>query len=272
MARFLASGITGLALAAVVAKSSLFVVMPGECAVKFDRIRGILPEPYHEGLHWLVPVLQTRTLFEVRMRPREVMTKTGTKDQQTIQVKLRVLHRPDPKFLPWLLDKYGTDYDDRILPSLSHEILKSVIAQYNAEELITLREEVSKKVRDRMRERAKNEYHLRLDDIALVDLRFSAEFMHAVEMKQVAQQEAEKFKYVVERNEQEKLAAIIRAEGEAEAASLISSALAKAGPGLIAVRRIEAQREIADTLANAPNVHYLPHTTNMLLNLGAAPS
>jgi prohibitin 1 len=60
---------------------------------------------------------------------------------------------------------------------------------------------------------------------------FGKEFTNAVEQKQIAQQEAERAKFVVERAEQEKQAAIIRAEGDAEAAEMISTALANAGQG-----------------------------------------
>jgi prohibitin 1 len=75
----------------------------------------------------------------------------------------------------------------------------------------------------------------------------------------------------VEKAEQEKLAAIIKAEGEAIAADLISKSIDKAGDGLIQFRRIEAAKEIASTLASSRNVTYLPASkdgSNMLLNLG----
>jgi prohibitin 1 len=60
---------------------------------------------------------------------------------------------------------------------------------------------------------------------------FGKEFTNAVEQKQIAQQEAERAKFVVERAEQEKQASIIRAEGDSQAAEMISTALEKAGPG-----------------------------------------
>ena len=81
---------------------------------------------------------------------------------------------------------------------------------------------------------------------------------------------------MVERAEQEKQASVIRAEGESIAAERISEALKKAGPGLVKLRRIEASKEIAQTLASARGVTYLPSSsggsgsTNMLLNLGSA--
>lgn len=87
---------------------------------------------------------------------------------------------------------------------------------------------------------------------------FGKEFTRAVEEKQIAQQEAERARFIVEKAEQERQANVIRAEGEAEAALTISKAVAKSGNGLLMIRRIETQREIAQMLANNPNVSYLP--------------
>ncbi|CAH9085142.1 unnamed protein product [Cuscuta europaea] len=67
--------------------------------------------------------------------------------------------------------------------------------------------------------------------------------------------------------EQERRAAIVRAEGESESAKLISDATAAAGSGLIELRRIEASKEIASTLAKSPNIQYLPKNNNLLLGL-----
>lgn len=98
-------------------------------------------------------------------------------------------------------------------------------------------------------------------------LTFGKEFTHAVELKQVAQQEAEKARFLVERAEQQKKAAIITAEGDAQAASLIAESLGNAGDGLVELRRIEAAEDITFNLANSRQVTYLPSGQNVLLNL-----
>lgn len=87
---------------------------------------------------------------------------------------------------------------------------------------------------------------------------FGKEFTRAVEEKQIAQQEAERARFIVEKAEQERQANVIRAEGEAEAAEVISKAVARSGEGLIMIRRIETQKDIAQMMANNPNVTYLP--------------
>merc|ERR1712039_231834 len=92
--------------------------------------------------------------------------------------------------------------------------------------------------------------------------------MRAIEDKQVAEQEAERQKFIVQRSEQERQATVIQAEGEAEAAQMISDALREHGNGLIEVRRIDAAKDIADALSKSPNVMYLPDGQSMLLNVG----
>ena len=67
---------------------------------------------------------------------------------------------------------------------------------------------------------------------------------------------------------QERKAAVIRAEGESEAAKLISQATKEAGAGMIELRRIEAAKDIADKMARSRNVVYLPSGNQMLMGLG----
>jgi len=244
----------------------LYNVDGGERVVIFDRFRGIVPDVKGEGTHVKIPYIQYPTYFDIRSKPRIINTTTGTKDLQTINIALRILTRPDETQLHVILDKVGIDYDERILPSIGNEVLKAVVAQYNADQLLTMRESVSKQISDELAQRAK-QFHVLLDDVSITHLTFGQEYTQAIEFKQVAQQEAERSKFVVMKAEQEKRVRVIEAEGESEAAQLISDALSKHGSGLIEVRRIDAAKEIADTLAASRNVAYLPGA-GMLFNLG----
>ena len=127
---------------------------------------------------------------------------------------------------------------------------------------------VSQKVSEELTERA-SQFGFILDDISITHLTFGKEFTLAVEMKQVAQQEAEKARFLVEKAEQQKKASIISAEGDAGAAELLAKAFASAGDGLVELRRIEAAEDIAYQLSRSRQVAYLPGGQNMLINLPA---
>ena len=61
---------------------------------------------------------------------------------QMVSITLRVLSRPDVNHLPKIYQGLGMDYDERVLPSIGNEVLKSIVAQFDAAELITQREVV----------------------------------------------------------------------------------------------------------------------------------
>jgi len=88
------------AVAFSLAQASIYDVKGGTRAVIFDRLAGVKEDVSNEGTHFLVPWLQRAIVYDVRTKPRNISTTTGSKDLQMVSLTLRVLHRPEVKMLP----------------------------------------------------------------------------------------------------------------------------------------------------------------------------
>ena len=51
-------------------------------------------------------------------------------DLQTINITLRILYRPKAEILPKIFSTLGLDYEERVLPSITNEVLKSVVVSH----------------------------------------------------------------------------------------------------------------------------------------------
>ncbi|EKU22077.1 hypothetical protein NGA_0190001 [Nannochloropsis gaditana CCMP526] len=254
-------GVTGILYAGY---NSFYTVEGGHRALLFNRLIGVKEEVYMEGMHFMIPWFDMPIIYDIRPKPRMIQSLTGSKDMQMVNITIRVLSKPDSAQLRWIFRTLGRDYDERVLPSIVNEVSKAVVAKYNAAELLTKREMVSTQIRLQLEKRAK-EFRIVLDDVSITHLTFSREYTNAVEAKQVAQQEAERAKYVVMKANQEKEAIIIKAEGEAQSAALVGKAI-RENPAFIKLRKIDAARDIANVVSSSGQKVYLS-ADSLLLNM-----
>lgn len=254
-------GLTGLGYAAT---QSFYSVDAGHRAIIFNRVGGVQKDIYAEGLHFKIPFIQYPIIYDIRAKPRKFSSPTGLKDLQIVNVTLRVLSRPDPLALPTLYRRLGVDYDERVLPSICNEVVKSTVAQFNAGQLLTQKQGIALMIKKELIKRAAD-FNIILDDVSITELSFGREYSNAVEAKQIAQQEAQRAFFEVERAKMEKLRKIVQARGEAEAAKMLGEAIAK-NPGYLKLRKIGAAQQIAKTISKSQNAVYL-NASSLMLNI-----
>ena len=184
-----------------------------------------------EGLHFHLPFLQEIVTMDNRVQKLELDTEAFSKDIQTVSAKLAVNYRLRPESSFSVYKSYGTRFEQNIIVPATHEALKSVSAQYTAEELISKRAESSDKMRDELDAKLTG-MGITVTDFNIIDFDFSVDFINAVEAKQVAEQvkkrAATENETAIAQAEREKQVAIKQAEAAAEKVRIEAEAKANA--------------------------------------------
>lgn len=178
--------------------TSIVVVGTGKVGVvtSFGKVTG---REMGEGINLKAPYPINRVwVADVKVQKEQVDSAAASADLQEIHSTLAVNYHLERGQVSEIYQTIGNKYKDRIIDPAIQEAFKAVTARYTAAELLTKRSEVKDVVRKSLEERL----HTRgiiVDDISIVNFDFSAEFNRAIEQKQVAQQEAERAKFNLER-------------------------------------------------------------------------
>ena len=193
-----------------------------------------------EGVHLKIPFAQQVVLIDNRVVKLEVETEAFSRDLQTVTSVLAVNYRISKSESNNIYKNIGAGYEDVLVKPAVHEVLKAVIAQYTASELVASRSEVSVKLDEYINEKLAGS-GITVEDLNIIDWDFSPEYIAAVEQKQVAEQNL-----IKTRTEQEQAVVI----AEAEAKKQVIAAEAEAKSALIAAEA-EAQKITLEAEAQA---------------------
>lgn len=216
--------------------SFLAIVGAGERGVlmQFGKVQ---PQILDEGIHFVIPIMNTIEKLSVRVQKQEISAEASSKDLQNIFADVALNWHIIPTEVNVTFQQIGTEKDviDRIINPAVEEVLKAVMARYTAEEIITKRGEVKAGVDELLTTRLAT-YHIAVDDISLVHVHFSQRFNDAVEVKQIAEQEAKRAEFLAVKAIREAEAKVNLARGEAEAQRLVRETL---NPELLEKQAIE---------------------------------
>lgn len=222
---FLASRVLVFLIGLVIFTSFFVIVPAGERGVlmQFGQVQ---EQVLDEGIHPIIPLFNTVQKLSVRVQKQEVSTEASSRDLQDVFTDVALNWHIIPEQVSLLFQQVGTSEAaiDRIINPAVEKVLKSVIAQYIAEEVITRRNDVKAEI-DALLAAHLAPYHLAVNDVSLVQIHFSQQFGNAVEAKQIAEQEAKRAGFLAIRDAQEAAAKVNLAKGKAEAQRLIDATL-----------------------------------------------
>ena len=227
--KFVVLGIVAL-LVVILAADSFMTVPVGSTGIllTFGKVED--GKALSEGLHIKLPLVQRIVSMDNRVKKLELNTEAFSKDIQTVSATLAVNYRLQAEKSFAIYKTHGTQYEQNIIVPATHEVLKSVCAQYTAEELISKRAESSDMMRDELDAKLSG-MGITVTDFNIIDFDFSNEFINAVEAKQVAEQVKKKAatenETAIAQAEREKQVSIKQSEAEAERVRIEAEAQAQ---------------------------------------------
>ncbi len=161
---------------------------------------------------------------EGREEPIDVLTKDGL----PIVVEMTVVYRVVPDSAAELYVQFNGDWETNFLRPTIRSAVRNVASQFRAVDFYQQRKEVESAIDQEIRQAvADRTGKIEILDVRVRELRLPPDFVRAIEAKLVAQQEAEKMQFVLEKERQEKERKIIEAEGIAQAQQIIRASLSR---------------------------------------------
>ena len=165
---------------------SVSVVPVGHTGIMLTMGR-VQDTPLDEGVNFKVPFIQRIVTMDNRIQKMEISTEAFSRDIQTVSATLAVNYKVSKVQTFSLYKNVGLNFETILIVPATHEALKSVSAQYTAEELISARQRVSEQVMMLLNEKT-GINGIDITAFNIIDFDFSNEYIKAVEDKQVAEQ------------------------------------------------------------------------------------
>ena len=218
--------------------SSFVTVQSGHVGV-VRTLGAVQPNALPEGFHLKKPYLDKVEQMDIRLTKAVVKSEAASKDLQTVRTQVTVQYSLVGAVAPKTYQKIGVRsvVEVTLIEPAIQESVKSVTAQFTAEQLVTKRAEVKLLIQEAINNfinitlKEKGVVNsLRIANVAITDFEFSSEFNKAIELKVRAEQEAlqaenEKTRRVTQA---EAAAAEIKLAAEAEAFQIEAASKARA--------------------------------------------
>lgn len=216
--------------------ASIVVVDAGETGVYslFGKVRDT---ELRSGFHLVIPLAKV-TKMSIRTEEYTMSITQGegerygsdaitslTKEGLSVDLDMTVLYRINEEKASDIYREVGLKYDEKIIRPTIRTSIRDIIAQYEAKDIYSeKREEASKKIEEAL----KNDLEERgiiIESVLLRNVSLPANLSQAIQEKLQAEQEAEKYDFILEKEKKEKERKVIEAEGQRDAQKIINESL-----------------------------------------------
>lgn len=195
-----------------------------------------------EGLVFKTPIIERIVKIDCRTKKIETTSEASTKDLQTVNASIAVNYNVDKETVGKLYREIGNDYENIIISPAILESIKSSMAKYTAEELITKRSEVSEMILKTLVSKI-SKRGISITEFNITNIEFSYEYNQAIEAKAVKQQEVITAKAELEKQEIQNKKEISIAEKDAKVMELQNK---KITDKTLKLKRLEVMQSMID--------------------------
>jgi prohibitin 2 len=220
----------------ILGSTGTYIVQPGFRGVEVT-LGKVTPRFKSEGFGFKQPFITHIQPVSIRQRTRLLPAECYSSDLQQVKMQVNILYRIPEQSVVRIFQEYAGDPFDSLIAPRVQEALKEVAAAQSAEMIVKQREDVKLKALDLARHKVGTNF-LEIVDVVLYNIALTAELEHAIELKMVQEQEAEKAKFTQTKAQIEADTAIIRARGEADAIQVRGQAL-RASPDFIRLQVVQ---------------------------------
>lgn len=174
-----------LILGALIVNKTYYTVETGEVAIisRFGKISDVK----YDGLHFKTPFITSKDIIITRNTTYDFnKIEVSTKDMQTITLDLKMqveINNPELVYR-----NFRNNYVNAYIIPVAYENIQSVIAQYNIQDFVAKRQEVSNNMLVAMQSKFKeNGFNIR--SINIVNHDFSDAYEKAIERTKIAEQD-----------------------------------------------------------------------------------
>jgi regulator of protease activity HflC (stomatin/prohibitin superfamily) len=148
-----------------------------------------------------------------------------TKEGLSVDLDMTVLYRLVEEKASDVYRELGLTYDEKVIRPSIRTAIRDIIAQYEAKDIYSdKREEVSGKIEENVRTQLEPR-GIAIESVLLRNVALPANLATAIQEKLQAEQEAQKYDFVLQKEKKEKERKIIEAEGQRDAQKIINESL-----------------------------------------------
>ncbi len=148
-----------------------------------------------------------------------------TKEGLNVDLDITVLYHLDEQSASDIYRELGIDYEEKIIRPTIRSVIREIIAQYDAKDIYSeKRQEAAQKILARLKEEIEPR-GITVEEVLLRNVALPVSLTKAIQDKLKAEQEAQKYDYLLEKEKKEKQRKIIEAEGQRDAQKIINESL-----------------------------------------------